>query len=149
MTSSPIRSSEQNRSRSLIRLATWLLCLVPLLTTPPLLLADDEPDRELDPRGIPYAAIDAEPSLGKIVAHNPEYGFAVARLTRPESVKPGLRVALRRTGVIVTFAYVETIDDGRLAILQFLPERKLLHHPLSIPALGDEIIRVPRPVLRP
>lgn len=121
------------------------LCLLAPLSPLPL---RGEP--VFDSRGIPYAAIEAEPALGTVKALNPAYNILVAQLGPNSPVKPGHYVALRRDGVIVCFAFVESIEPGAVATLELLRQTAGIH-PITVPAIGDEIIRVlkPQPGARP
>lgn len=116
------------------------LCL-PVLVLP--LSLRGEPS--FDSRGIPYAAIEAEPCLGTVKALNPAYNIIVAQLGPNSPVKPGAYVALRRDGVIVCFAFVESVEPGSVATLELLRQTAGIH-PITVPAIGDDLIRVPKPI---
>lgn len=122
------------------RLLSRIITVAALTAGPGLLWAGGEP--VYDSRGIPYEAIDAEPSLGTIKAYNPDYNFLVAQLKRDHHLGRGSYVALRRDGVIVCFARVEELESSRVATLHLLLETTGIHD-ITQPSLGDEIIRIP------
>lgn len=97
-----------------------------------------------DSHGIRYAAIDAEPTLGTIKAYNRGYNFLVAQFSRAgfRAVAAGEYVALRRDGVIVCFAFVESVGPGQVGTLKLLRGGTGVH-PITMPAIEDEVIRIP------
>jgi hypothetical protein len=88
------------------------------------------------PDGVPYAWIDAAPSLGTVQAINPEYAFVIIKLTGtpPDPLRPGVRVAFRRDGVAVGQALVDRIEAPRTLIAQVRSGRV---------AIGDAVIFYP------
>lgn len=119
-----------------------LIALLGMAVLSPLIAAEGE-TLAFDSRGIPYSVIDDEPCLGRVAAVNRTYNFLVAPLFRRASLDPGRYVALRRNGVIVCFAYVESVESRSVATLTILQDTTGIHA-ITNPSVGDEVILIPQ-----
>jgi len=126
-----------------VALTLSIPCLVPAQEPAP-----DPAAPRVDSSGVPYALIEAAPSLGKVKAYNPNYGFGVVTLSAQVTLQRGDRVAARRDGVVICRGSVESVEATGTVVIQFSPFSPDPDSPTRV-RLGDDLIPYPPPARSP
>lgn len=90
----------------------------------------------IDPEALAKA-----PAIGKVVAYNGDWGFAVINAGTKKGVKEGTRLAIRRRGKVVIIGIVEDVSANQSSI-GFVDLRPY-GRDANRPHLGDEAFIYP------
>ena len=102
--------------------------------------AEEDPDLIF-----PKEVVEAVPSVGKVRAYNPLYGFFVADITTRKEIRVGTRLAVRRNDHIIVTGTVEAVEGQTKArrYVTVVVDKPYTVLDAETPHLRDDIIMYP------